>query len=643
MSAHFYDVALTHVGEDVKVAQYAEITLLEVGSSSPIIETIYADDALTTPLANPFFADVDGNFDFYLAAPRRVKIRAHTTLLGTFEQDNVYVPAADNTLPGTWTGDNLFLDGYFRMDGTALGGIGRGGLGIDKNSRMRIGNGASAYATGFGDNTTFGISIADDLTDLTKAVNEVVFDVVHDNRNRGLQILFNSTVVSATSNTLTAATGLFGSVNAWVSCVVTITGGTGAGQVRRVLSNTITVLTLRSNWSVTPDATSTFTLEGLLTSGTATSGGASTLTDSTKSTDWASSEFIGYVVRILSGTGSGQARKITANTTTQLTVSPAWTTQPDATSVYEVRKAGDDGVARFVQLLRAQSNTSSRAIEVHINREAGSPHLGTLAMELSCGVSTDTLPDPTYARGIALGAFQSFLGGTSGESGIGIHYWGSGGWTEYERFDNASGVTEAKILKGGHLWTKGRITVGQAALSNAALDIKQTVSDDINGGFVIRPSDSSSMRFGLFHGGAGDPRPYFEAINGAEAALMMVDSRSAQSTLIVQAATTHTGPLAQFIYSTVKASIDVNGNTDIAGVYSIAAQQVVKGRMTDIGAITASNFDAVPASFADLAAVRTYLNTLVGQLESRDDTQDTKINAIRDRISAAAGGHGLTD
>lgn len=68
--------------------------------------------------------------------------------------------------------------------------------------------------------------------------------------------------------------------------------------------------------------------------GSATSGGASTLTDSTKA--WTVNAFAGYSVEILSGTGAGQWRRVLSNTATQLTISPAWTVQPIAASVYSL-------------------------------------------------------------------------------------------------------------------------------------------------------------------------------------------------------------------------------------------------------------------------------------------------------------------
>lgn len=67
--------------------------------------------------------------------------------------------------------------------------------------------------------------------------------------------------------------------------------------------------------------------------GTATSATTTTLVNSAK--NWTASQWINYQVRIVSGTGIGQIRTITANTATTLTVA-TWTTTPDATSVYEI-------------------------------------------------------------------------------------------------------------------------------------------------------------------------------------------------------------------------------------------------------------------------------------------------------------------
>jgi hypothetical protein len=73
--------------------------------------------------------------------------------------------------------------------------------------------------------------------------------------------------------------------------------------------------------------------------GTATAGGASTLTNSVKT--WATNQWTNYQIRIVSGTGAGQIRTIASNTSTVITVGSAWTTQPDATSVYSI-EGNDD-------------------------------------------------------------------------------------------------------------------------------------------------------------------------------------------------------------------------------------------------------------------------------------------------------------
>jgi hypothetical protein len=73
--------------------------------------------------------------------------------------------------------------------------------------------------------------------------------------------------------------------------------------------------------------------------GTATAGGASTLTNSAKT--WTVNQWSNYQVRIVSGTGAGQIRTIASNTATALTTSAAWTTNPDATSVYNI-EGNDD-------------------------------------------------------------------------------------------------------------------------------------------------------------------------------------------------------------------------------------------------------------------------------------------------------------
>jgi hypothetical protein len=71
----------------------------------------------------------------------------------------------------------------------------------------------------------------------------------------------------------------------------------------------------------------------IVTSGTASAGGATSLTDSTQT--WTVNTYVGDSLVITDGTGEGQVRRITSNTATALTVA-TWTSNPDDTSTYEV-------------------------------------------------------------------------------------------------------------------------------------------------------------------------------------------------------------------------------------------------------------------------------------------------------------------
>jgi hypothetical protein len=66
---------------------------------------------------------------------------------------------------------------------------------------------------------------------------------------------------AATTNTLTNNTRNW-TVNQWASSQIRITAGTGAGQIRTISSNTSTQVTVSANWTVTPDTTSQYSIEG---------------------------------------------------------------------------------------------------------------------------------------------------------------------------------------------------------------------------------------------------------------------------------------------------------------------------------------------------------------------------------------------
>lgn len=146
-------------------------------------------------------------------------------------------------------------------------------------------------------------------------------------------------IASASSTTTTLVDASLGvdraawSVNQWAGYWVYIYSGTGAGQIRQIASNTSTTLTW-STAGTAPTATSRYLILGF-DAGTATSGSASTIADTTKS--WATNRWSNYAVRILAGTGAGQVRTIASNTSTALTIVGSWTTSPDSTSIYAIQ------------------------------------------------------------------------------------------------------------------------------------------------------------------------------------------------------------------------------------------------------------------------------------------------------------------
>lgn len=138
----------------------------------------------------------------------------------------------------------------------------------------------------------------------------------------------------ANTDTFVVDTGLFA-----VLCPGTL--ATGSFRTYDPLTGTWTSLTitgLPASWG-TDGKMLTTSSKSAFGAGTATAGASTTLTNSGKS--WTTNQWTNYQVRITSGTGIGQVRQIASNTATVLTVSSAWTTAPDATSVYAIEGSDD--------------------------------------------------------------------------------------------------------------------------------------------------------------------------------------------------------------------------------------------------------------------------------------------------------------
>jgi len=74
----------------------------------------------------------------------------------------------------------------------------------------------------------------------------------------------SGTTTSATSTSLTVATATpsISAVDRYTNYQIRITGGTGMGQRRRILTNTASVINIANPWTTTPDSTSIFSIYG---------------------------------------------------------------------------------------------------------------------------------------------------------------------------------------------------------------------------------------------------------------------------------------------------------------------------------------------------------------------------------------------
>lgn len=169
---------------------------------------------------------------------------------------------------------------------------------------------------------------------------------------------------------------------------------------------------------------------------TATAGASTTLTDTTRT--WLVNGWANAQVRIISGTGIGQVRSIASNTATVLTVSAAWTVNPDATSVYRI-EGNDDYMylvgSNAVTMYRYNISTNTWAALSPTAARAGAMATGGMA-DWVCEVKNASWNDGTYAPLYGTSIYKqngryiySFRGGASNVMDaydISLNTWVSG-------------------------------------------------------------------------------------------------------------------------------------------------------------------------------------------------------------------------
>jgi hypothetical protein len=161
--------------------------------------------------------------------------------------------------------------------------------------------------------------------------------------------------------------------------------------------------------------------------GTATAGGASTLTNSGKG--WATNQWTNYQIRIVSGTGAGQIRTIASNTGIVITVGTAWTTQPDATSVYSIE--GNDDFLYYmgnnaVALFRYSITSNTWSTLSPVAARAAAPAAGMSGHWIYGETNTDWNTENAIINGKRIYSFRGGAGAILDYYDIAANTWVSG-------------------------------------------------------------------------------------------------------------------------------------------------------------------------------------------------------------------------
>lgn len=205
--------------------------------------------------------------------------------------------------------------------------------------------------------------------------------------------IFSATTIGNSGLTLTASQ--------LVGRQVTIVSGAAQGQSRPITANDATTLTVQPAWDPVPDATSVFRV--LTDDQTADVFSASTIGNSTLA--MTPGEHTGRLVEIVSGTGQGQSRSVTAQDATTFTVAPDWSTVPDNTSVFRVRILGDltadfvgtNTIGNSSLTMRTDEHNTRRVIEIVAGTGAGQERSVTAngGSTFTVGADWATPPDNT--------------------------------------------------------------------------------------------------------------------------------------------------------------------------------------------------------------------------------------------------------
>ena len=229
--------------------------------------------------------------------------------------------------------------------------------------------------------------------------------------------------------------------------------------------------------------------------GTATAGGASTLTNSAKT--WTVNQWANSQVRIVSGTGAGQIRTIASNTATALTTSAAWTTAPDATSVYSI-EGNDDFIyymgSAAVTLFRYSISAGTWTTLSPTAARAAAPAVGMSGHWIWEATDAAWTNESAILNGRYIYSFRGGAGAVLDRYDIAANTWGSaltyapatevfGAGSKYAYLDDAIYVQKDAtgrwfrydVVTGGQDgWSTMTYTQGAAIAGDTSFDVHYT-------------------------------------------------------------------------------------------------------------------------------------------------------------------------
>ena len=327
-------------------------------------------------------------------------------------------------------------DGFVPLASPALAGTFGAGVASTAGS-WSIGS-----ATGAASLTATGGTVSTIVTNQTLAVDLRGFKVhILSGPNAGatLDIVSNTTGTNATITVATQASA-FTASTVYRLCTpvwyVVSAGTTASGMFKKYDYATNTWTTLVQTGlpaSIGNDSTLTATPSFLGTdysafaTGTATAGGASTLTNSAKT--WTTNQWTNYQIRIVSGTGAGQIRTIASNTGAVITTSAAWTTQPSTDSVYSI-EGNDDFIYYMgnaaVGLIRYSISANTWTTLTPTAARAAAPSTGMSGVWVNGVSDSDWTSESAIINGRRIYSFRGGAGALLDYYDIALNTWVSG-------------------------------------------------------------------------------------------------------------------------------------------------------------------------------------------------------------------------